>query len=399
MGGGSHLGGRGLGLVCKIPNELWEECRGTEASKARTHPSPHGALSLTELTLVRAHEKHIDHLFHSAVQKGWVRPRLWPCLAVHCSALGAQGGRRARLGVTNAARSGRGGSPTPADCRDCRPACCGRVSRACAWAEGSVVLFPVASAHLRTGGGKMGEKPPPPPVPKHIPDQRVVGDQFGSYVLPSPPPPDTHTHTQTPDFTVLGETPREALPAPAREGRRGAEAAPVCRGTTAPLSFPKRTFPLGLGASHANSSCLKPKAVCTSGSANRHTYAPAFNEKPRMGAWVCALSHSLSVCVCVCVCARTHPKVPIPFNAQIARFNSYNPTVAANHQFNVQAPPPPRLDAPGQRQGQLPSSVWTRRKAVKQGKSGGSVGITDRGKGKGSRGKDWARRKRKDTGW
>ena len=43
-----------------------------------------------------------------------------------------------------------------------------------------------------------------------------------------------------------------------------------------------------------------------------------------------------------------------------------------------------RLGAHGQRQGLLPSSVWTRHRAVKQGKSGGSVGTTSKGKGKGS---------------
>ena len=42
-----------------------------------------------------------------------------------------------------------------------------------------------------------------------------------------------------------------------------------------------------------------------------------------------------------------------------------------------------RLDAPGQRRRHLPSSVWTRRREVKQGKSGGSVGTTNQGKGKG----------------
>ena len=42
-----------------------------------------------------------------------------------------------------------------------------------------------------------------------------------------------------------------------------------------------------------------------------------------------------------------------------------------------------RLDAPGQRRRHLPSSAWTRRREVKQGKSGGSVGTTDEGKGKG----------------
>ena len=43
------------------------------------------------------------------------------------------------------------------------------------------------------------------------------------------------------------------------------------------------------------------------------------------------------------------------------------------------------LDAPGQRRRQLPSPVWTRHRAVKQGKSGASVGTTSQGKGKGSR--------------
>ena len=42
-----------------------------------------------------------------------------------------------------------------------------------------------------------------------------------------------------------------------------------------------------------------------------------------------------------------------------------------------------RLDAPGQRRRHLPSSAWTRRREVKQGKSGGSVGTTNQGKGKG----------------
>ena len=42
-----------------------------------------------------------------------------------------------------------------------------------------------------------------------------------------------------------------------------------------------------------------------------------------------------------------------------------------------------RLDAPGQRRRHLPSSAWTRRREVKHGKSGGSVGTTDQGKGKG----------------
>ena len=45
-----------------------------------------------------------------------------------------------------------------------------------------------------------------------------------------------------------------------------------------------------------------------------------------------------------------------------------------------------RLDAPGQRRRHLPSSAWTQRTEVKQGKSGGSVGTTDQGKGKGRSG-------------
>ena len=43
------------------------------------------------------------------------------------------------------------------------------------------------------------------------------------------------------------------------------------------------------------------------------------------------------------------------------------------------------LDAPSQRRRQLPSSVCTRHGAAKQGKSGGPVGTTSRGKGRGSR--------------
>ena len=42
-----------------------------------------------------------------------------------------------------------------------------------------------------------------------------------------------------------------------------------------------------------------------------------------------------------------------------------------------------RLDAPGQRRRHLPSSAWTQRREMKQGKSGGSVGTTDQGNGKG----------------
>ena len=43
------------------------------------------------------------------------------------------------------------------------------------------------------------------------------------------------------------------------------------------------------------------------------------------------------------------------------------------------------LDAPGQLREPVPSSVRTQHRAVKQGKSGGSVGTTSRGKGKGCR--------------
>ena len=41
---------------------------------------------------------------------------------------------------------------------------------------------------------------------------------------------------------------------------------------------------------------------------------------------------------------------------------------------------------PGQRRGQLPSSVYPRHRAVKQGQSRGSVGTTSKGKGRGCRG-------------
>ena len=41
------------------------------------------------------------------------------------------------------------------------------------------------------------------------------------------------------------------------------------------------------------------------------------------------------------------------------------------------------LDAPGQRRGPVPSAVRTRHGAVEQGQSGGCVGTTSRGKGKG----------------
>ena len=46
------------------------------------------------------------------------------------------------------------------------------------------------------------------------------------------------------------------------------------------------------------------------------------------------------------------------------------------------APPPPRLDIPGQWRGPWPSSVWTQYRAVKQGHSGGSVGPASQGKGR-----------------
>ena len=60
------------------------------------------------------------------------------------------------------------------------------------------------------------------------------------------------------------------------------------------------------------------------------------------------------------------------------------------HSFPLNPPPPPpvggvHLSAPGQRRGQLPSSVWIQHRAVKQGQSGGSVGTTSQGKGRGSR--------------
>ena len=60
----------------------------------------------------------------------------------------------------------------------------------------------------------------------------------------------------------------------------------------------------------------------------------------------------------------------------------------------LRGPPPPGLHsgARGQRRGQLPSSVCTRHGAVRQGQSGGSVGTTSRGKGRG-----WPGREREGT--
>ena len=46
-----------------------------------------------------------------------------------------------------------------------------------------------------------------------------------------------------PDFTAMGLTECEAMPAPAWEGRQGAEATLVSRGTTVPLSPANTTFP------------------------------------------------------------------------------------------------------------------------------------------------------------
>ena len=45
-----------------------------------------------------------------------------------------------------------------------------------------------------------------------------------------------------------------------------------------------------------------------------------------------------------------------------------------------------RLDTPSRRRRHLPSSAWTQRREVKQGKSGGSVSTTDQGNGKGRSG-------------
>ena len=64
---------------------------------------------------------------------------------------------------------------------------------------------------------------------------------------------------------------------------------------------------------------------------------------------------------------------------------SQGPTAAVGERF-LTAGLGWRLDAPCQRRRQLPSSVWTRRREMKQGKSGGSVSTTDQGNGKGRSG-------------
>ena len=58
-------------------------------------------------------------------------------------------------------------------------------------------------------------------------------------------------------FTVLGKTLCDALLAPACEGRPGAEAALVSRGTTVPLSPTNNAFPQWLGTSNANTLSLE----------------------------------------------------------------------------------------------------------------------------------------------
>ena len=60
-----------------------------------------------------------------------------------------------------------------------------------------------------------------------------------------------------PTFTVLGKLLCEASPAPVREGRHGAEAAPVSSGTLA--------APQWLGGSHADESLLKAQSSAYTG--------------------------------------------------------------------------------------------------------------------------------------
>ena len=89
------------------------------------------------------------------------------------------------------------------------------------------------------GSGRHGNStPPPPPFPHHISDGE-----------------------HPPNFTVLGKTLCEALPAPAWEGHQGVEAAFVSNGTTVPLSPRKNTVLQWLGTSNVNNLFLKTHII------------------------------------------------------------------------------------------------------------------------------------------
>ena len=78
-----------------------------------------------------------------------------------------------------------------------------------------------------------------------------------------------HLWSYPPKFTVLGMTACVALPAPAWEGRRGAEAALVSRGSYCPQ--PKVLSHNRVGQGDVNALLLKSQIGACTGSTNRHT--------------------------------------------------------------------------------------------------------------------------------
>ena len=100
-----------------------------------------------------------------------------------------------------------------------------------------------------------------------------------------------------------------------------------------------------------------------------------------------------------CPLLHPYPCPPIPHSDYISpfplcQFQPLSPWLVLESEKGKEEPPPPpppgrgvHLDARGQQQGQLPSSVCTRHGAVIQGQSGRSVGTTSRGKGRGCGGR------------
>ena len=105
-------------------------------------------------------------------------------------------------------------------------------------------------------------------------------------ILPAPTPA---------NFTVMEMTLCEASPAPAWEGRQGAEAAPVRRGTTVPLSETEIAFPKWRGTNNVNllntqNRCAHPE-IPTGTRAQSSRHPPAPQTSPRKGCQKLELGH------------------------------------------------------------------------------------------------------------
>ena len=93
-----------------------------------------------------------------------------------------------------------------------------------------------------------------------------------------------------PDFMILGQILCGAWPAPAREGRQGAEAAPVSSGITVPLSRTKNNLIRLLGvaepAAHHCFFLRPPSSTPTESVGNQRTYPlvedPLLKRRTRM---------------------------------------------------------------------------------------------------------------------